>query len=242
MDEYLRNLDEILNNNEEIDINEENRICNEIVNEINELNDFNNFMFEMVNNIDSEELNRIYDEIMNERYRFMNEFNSIINQQGGNNIFFDVVKQSEKENKKFNTLQIAYKLKFKNLPTDMNLLEGIMYGAIRSFLDQIQELHPNDYVKFFMLHDNLDTPIQTALIRWSEMTPELIFNAISSTVQSNKVLSINEGMMLYLTVIKSVNGGSGRFSKYLLKKKNSVSNIRNKDNSCFQQCIVIGKA
>ena len=115
--------------------------------------------------LEDEAVNHIYNEILHEvnelyaqqqRNSFQTSFDSIVHQQGGRNVFFDVIKQSERHNNKFKSIQLAYKLKFKNLPDDINLLEGIMHGAIRSFLSQIEQLHPNDYVKFFMLHDNLD--------------------------------------------------------------------------------------
>ena len=47
-------------------------------------------------------------------------------------------------------------------------------------------------------------------------------------------------MVIYLSIIDNVTGGSGRFMDYLNKKRKSVTKINNTDGTC-QQCVVLGK-
>ena len=62
-----------------------------------------------------------------------------IEQIGGNN-FFEIQQRSEVVNAKFNSIQFAYKLIFKNLPTNLHELNNILIAAIRAFLSHVRTL------------------------------------------------------------------------------------------------------
>jgi hypothetical protein len=177
-------------------------------------------------NSDNSNNKRLYNEIEN------------INQWGGNN-FFEIVLRSERINQKFQTRNVAYRLKFKNLPTDLFQLNQILINAINSFLFQLKIENPNDHVKFMMMHDNLDNPIQTAVLPWRKMNSTVIFDTIEQTVQSNRTLAINNNMFLYLTIIKEITGAANdRIINYLQDKPRTFSRLLNNDKMCLQRAII----
>ena len=194
------------------------------------------------NNI-NDEINTSFDTQNSEHLNNKRSFNEIenVNQWGGNN-FFDIVLRSERINQKFQTRNVAYRLKFKNLPTDLFQLNQILINAINSFLFQLKIENPNDHVKFMMMHDNLDNPIQTAVLPWRKMNSTIIFDTIEQTVQSNRALAINENMFLYLTIIKEITGAANdRIIDYLQEKPRTFSRLLNNDKMCLQRAVLLGQ-
>ena len=125
----------------------------------------------------------------------------------------------------------------------MHELNNILIAAIRAFLNHVKNVNQNDMVKFFMMHENLDNPIQTPIVKWESMTPNYILDTIEKTIQSNKELAINEAMYLYLTVIKTTSGsGNNRIMNYLKKHPKAFTNMQNSDNLCLQKAIILAIA
>jgi hypothetical protein len=162
------------------------------------------------------------------------------NQEGGAN-YFSIEERQSRENLHFGSRQVAFRLNFHNLPSDLNHLNNILLDAINNLRNSIRSMHPNDFVQFFMMHDNLDNPIVSPVVRWNQLTAEYILNLIDETVQSNKTLAINTNMFIYLTVIKSISGGSGRLLNYIKNRKRIFSNLQNTDKMCLLRAIILGK-
>ena len=163
-----------------------------------------------------------------------------LNQEGGAR-FFSIEERQSRENLHFGSRQVAFRLNFHNLPSDLNHLNNILLDAINNLRNSIRSMHPNDFVQFFMMHDNLDNPIVSPVVRWNQLTAEYILNLIDETVQSNKSLAINTNMFMYLTIIKSISGGSGRLLNYIKNRKKTFSNLQNTDKMCLLRAIILGK-
>ena len=67
--------------------------------------------------------------------------------------------RQSRENLHFGSRQVAFRLNFHNLPSDLNHLNNILLDAINNLRNSIRSMHPNEFVQFFIMHDNLDNPI-----------------------------------------------------------------------------------
>lgn len=127
--DYLKLLEE--------EVNENKLLCehaNKFEKEKNESQNDDNLLYEHAETFERE---------LNNRKRADHE-NDTYYQEGGYNEFFDIEVLSKRINNNFKIKEIGFKIRFKNVPANINTLDEILRHSIRSLLDYVRDIYPND--------------------------------------------------------------------------------------------------
>ena len=139
-------LNDFLDNFERAEAEENIILCEHAENYERDLEEENRLLCENADNFEREHLKRPAEILVEDI------------QEGGIIDYFDIEIVPERVNRNFEVRELAFRLKFKNLPSEIGLLEDILRNAISSILSHVRNIYPNDFVKFLMMHENLDNP------------------------------------------------------------------------------------
>jgi hypothetical protein len=78
-------------------------------------------------------------------------------------------------------------------------------------------------------------------MRRQDITSEMILAKFLLVAQSNRILRIENNLIISASSIEEIEGGSCRLGKFIYKKQ-SIIQITNKDNLCACRAIVVGIA
>ena len=160
--------------------------------------------------------------------------------------FYEISIGKTRTVKKYDSKQMEYIIKFKNIHSDMIESLKLVEKLFKTIIDDIKlYTKPDDSVKIYIDHPNFDGgDIQTRFHKGRDLDANVIIQTISRLAQSGKILSLNDKLKFNVLIINYKSGGGlKRVSEYLLKKQ-CVVRIRssNDDQLCGLRAICVGKA
>ena len=107
----------------------------------------------------------------------------------------------------------------------------------------------NDYLRFVLRSEQLDTPISIPFLPLEELTTEKIFSQIERVIQSNQDFRLNDTVTVDIIHVVAPEGrGKSKVKRTTLnireylKKKGSVITINNTDNLCLARALSVAIA
>ena len=120
--------------------------------------------------------------------------------------FYELTPLFKKSSRRFGSDYGQYDLRFKNMHEGGDI-ELLLLAIFTDVLDTIKaDSLDDDLIGIVIKHPALDMPIVVALRRSSEMTADLVVDAIVKVLQSKDELTFDERMTVYFTKIKRPAG------------------------------------
>ena len=136
------------------------------------------------------------------------------------NQFYEIIIGKNRFIKKYDSRQLEYKVKFKNIPSDMIESLQMIHDLFTEIINYIKSfVNPKDSVKIYIDHPNYDGgDIQTRFQKGSDLNADVVINSITRLAQSGKLLSLDEKLKFNILIINYKTGsGLKRIADYLYK-------------------------
>lgn len=189
------------------------------------------------------------------RVRFKDKFNSKESAGGGaappvaRNLQrardgYKIVNAQSSKNDFWGTTKNSFKVKITAAlsETDIkDILEETIERAKKG-----EKLKPTDKMRLILTNPFLDHPISTKLVNASEMSLQLVIEALLDSAVSYEGFEFDEGTEIVIESLVIPTGGSAGGKKYILKaelmrNKSAIIAIENfDDNMCMARAIVVG--
>ena len=134
------------------------------------------------------------------------------------NQFYEIIIGKNRFIKKYDARQLEYKVKFKNIPSDMIESLQMIHDLFTEIINYIKSfVNPKDSVKIYIYHPNYDGgDIQTRFQKGSDLNSDVVINSITRLAQSGKLLSLDEKLEFNILIINYKTGsGLKRIADYL---------------------------
>ena len=150
---------------------------------------------------------------------------------------------------KFRTNAMSYRIRFINVFSDVEIASlHELHEIFQQVLDKIVGgVLPQDHVRFLLHSDQLDKPIHFLFMPAERLTTEHILAKFEQVIQSNQEFRLNDTVEINVIHV-SIPIGNKRSKRSKvnlekhLEKKRTIVRIRNDDNSCMAQALVVAKA
>ena len=124
-----------------------------------------------------------------------------------NNEYYEIIKGNTRKIKKYNSDQIEYYIKFKNVKSE--LLESLetvdkLFNAV--IKDISQYIKPQDSIKIYIDHPNFTDDIQTKFQKGKDLNAKVVIDTISRLMQSGKILSLDDKLKFSVLIIRQISG------------------------------------
>ena len=152
--------------------------------------------------------------------------------------------------KKFRTNATSYRVQFTNVLADVEItsLHERLHEIFQQILDEtVGGVPPQDQIRFVLHSNQLDKPIHFPFMPAERLTTEHILAKFEQVIQSNQEFRLNDTVEINVIHVSMPIGGKGskcsevNLGKHLGKKR-SIVKIRNDDDLCMAQALVVTKA
>jgi hypothetical protein len=163
--------------------------------------------------------------------------------------FYDMHKTKEVYINKFNTKASTYTVSFKDLEVEgLHSILQTLQRMFQAILDDVTLFSKSkDLIQISIQCPELDFPVTLPFMRKELLTAELLLSEIERVLQSYEEFVLDNTLEIAVTHVGMPDGGSwkgGRFVNLerLLKAKQCIIQIKNKDTLCCARAIVTAKA
>jgi len=165
------------------------------------------------------------------------------------NDFYTIRDISEKHIEKFKNTATYYKIDIQDLEVrDLPIILKTLKAIFQSILDRVTANIPStDLVRVTMDNPQLDFPILLPFMRRSELTVDRLLQEIERVLQSYEQFVVDETFGMELVHVNTVSGSGYKMKPVvdvtkMLEKKQSIIQIKNKDELCCARALVTAMA